>query len=66
MTAFEKTRLPHTSNFPTLMQCNFVCECANDLKILNKSVVAYRNDYSNQSQKVRCVWKPGFLKSSHN
>ena len=44
VTGFEKTRLSHTSNFLTLMPCNFLCEYANDLKLLHRSVVAYRND----------------------
>ena len=29
--------------FSTLMPCNFVCECADDLKILHKSVTAFKN-----------------------
>ena len=33
VTGFEKTRLPHTSNFSCFIQCNFFCKCAEDLKI---------------------------------
>ena len=44
VTGFEKTRLPHTSSFPTLIQCNFVCKYANNLQLLHKGDVAYRND----------------------
>ena len=61
------------------MQCNFVRECANDLQILHKCVVAFRNNILkfqacslllqkvmvHQSHKIGCVWKPGFLKSGH-
>ena len=43
VTGFENTRLPHTFNFSTLMQYNFVCECANDLKILHKIIIAFKN-----------------------
>ena len=39
----KKTRLPHTFNFSTLMKCSLVCECANDLKILHKCYIAYKN-----------------------
>ena len=59
VTGFEKTRLSHTSNFLTLMQCNFVCECAIDLKILHKGVVAYRNNIFSHSK--LCVTE--FIKS---
>ena len=43
VSGFEKTRLPRTSDFPTLMQSNFIRKCANDLKLLHRGVESYRN-----------------------
>ena len=79
MTGFEKTRLPRTSNFMTLANHNLLWQCTKGLKFWHIIFISYKNDIWKiqpssalpkkvlicQSYEIGCVWKPGFLKSSH-
>ena len=78
VTGFEKTWLPHTSDFMTLANHNLPWQYTKTLQFQDVTLTSYKNSTTKfqpssilwkvmicQSQETGCVWKPGFFKSSH-